>query len=282
MRWLKQSALVLALLALSGCSSGLSFSQITLSSSETANPTQVDEAYQTDLYTDVLSRYVDASGLVNYTNLQADRTTLDQFNASLGAVTVETYEAWDEAQKIAFLVNAYNSFTLQSIIDQTPLKSSIRDISGVWRGRKWAIAQQSKTLDEIEHQILRKEFNEPRIHAALVCAAISCPPLRGEVYTADRLDAQLDDQVEQWLNGPHGLRIDREAGRVYISAIFDWFGEDWIPTYGTDTGFTGNAKERAVLNFISQYLEAGDRDYLQSGDYDLKYLDYDWALNTQP
>ncbi|MGF1495715.1 MAG: DUF547 domain-containing protein [Elainellaceae cyanobacterium] len=270
------------LFALSGCAGGLSFSQVIPTSSEVANSVQVDEAYQTDVYGDVLDRYVDASGLVDYTSLQNNREALDRFNASLGVVTTETYEGWDEAQQIAFLVNAYNSFTLQSIIDQTPLKSSIRDIPGVWRGRRWAIANQSKTLDEIEHQILRKEFNEPRIHAALVCAAQSCPPLRGEVYTGDQLDAQLDSQVQQWLDGPHGLRIDREAGQVHISAIFDWFGEDWIPTYGTDTGFTGNESERAVLNFVSQYVSPSDRDYLQSGDYDLKYLDYDWSLNAQP
>ena len=247
---------------------------------QTANQSAITP-YDLETYGEALAQYVNDQGLVNYEALQGDRAALDQFNASLNEVLPSTYDSWNDSEKIAFLVNAYNSLTLKSIIDQNPLKSSIRDIPGVWRIRKHSVIGDFKTLDAIEHSILRKEVNEPRIHAALVCAALSCPPLRNEPFTGEALDAQLDDQVTQWLTGEHGLKIDREAGIVSISSIFDWFGEDWKPSYGTNEGFTGSDNQKAVLNFITNYVSEEDAAYLRSGDYRLKYLDYDWSLNKQ-
>jgi len=235
--------------------------------------------YQT--YNNVLKTYVSDRGLVNYQKLQTNRQKLDQFNQSLAKVNTATYDSWSEPEKLAFLMNAYNSFTLQSIIDQSPLKKSIRDISGVWKRRKFAIAGLEKTLDNIEHDIIRKEFNEPRIHMALVCAAMSCPILRNEAYTAANLDAQLDDQTIKFINSSQGFRIDREKKIVYLSSIYKWYGQDWIPNYGIDNKFAGNRKEKAVLNFISQYLSSQDRQYLEQGNYKVSYLNYDWSLNKQ-
>ncbi|NEQ12022.1 MAG: DUF547 domain-containing protein, partial [Moorea sp. SIO4E2] len=234
-----------------------------------------------DDYATVLKNHVNNKALVNYQKLQQNPEQLETFNASLGAVEPSTYQSWDEAEKIAFLINAYNSFTLESIIDQNPLKKSIRDIKGVWKGREFNITGESKTLDNIEHKTLRAEFNEPRIHMALVCAAISCPPLRNEPYTGEKIDQQLDDQTQNFLVSPHGFRIDRQEGSVYLSSIFKWFGEDWKKTYGVDDKFTGNANQRAVLNFISNYLSPEDQEYLERGNYKIKYLNYDWSLNKQ-
>jgi hypothetical protein len=275
------AATVVGAIALVGCSELRPSAQ---SESQTETSAQVSsEPFTYDAYAEVLDLYVDEQGLVDYKALQANRQLLDDFNASIGAVSPATYESWNEAEQIAFLINAYNAFTLESIIDQDPLKDSIRDIPGVWRIRSFKIAGQEKTLDNIEHQTLRSQFNEPRIHAALVCAAISCPPLRPEPYTAENLDAQLDDQVEQWLaNADSGFKIDRENNQVYVSSIFDWFGEDWLTSYSVDQGFTGSDKEKAVLNFISDYVDAEDREYLAAGDYNIGLLDYDWSLNIQP
>ena len=275
------SALLPVVMVLGGCSvvsapqSGSTSNAVQQTANQQVTP------YDLDLYADVLNNYVDEQGWVDYEGLQADRAALDQFNASLDAVSMETYESWTEPEQIAFLVNAYNSLTLKSIIDQQPLKSSIRDIPGVWRIRKHPILGNTKTLDAIEHSILRKDFNEPRIHAALVCAALSCPPLRNEPYTGENLDDQLDDQVVQWLEGEHGIAIDQANKTVAISSIFEWFGEDWKPSFGTDDGFTGSANQKAVLNFISNYLSDEEAAYLESGDYKLNYLYYDWALNRQ-
>lgn len=229
----------------------------------------------------VLEVYVDDQGLVDYDALQTNRQSLDAFNASLWLTEPETYERWTEDQQIAFLINAYNSLTLASIIDQPSITDSIRDIPGVWRSNRHRILQGEQTLNNIEHDILRVDFNEPRIHAALVCAALSCPYLRTEPYTGENLDAQLDDQVRVFLSRSEAFEIDRENGEVRLSAIFDWFGQDWVPSFATDEGFTGSANERAVLNFISGYLSEEERAYLQTGDYAIRYTHYDWSLNRQ-
>ena len=268
--------LISAIALLSGCTSAASLPQ---SSPQPALTAMADALSYQD-YNTVLRTYVNASGMVNYAALQANPQPLKDFVARLGAVPPDAYATWSEQDKIAFLLNAYNAITLESIIDQKPLKNSIRDIFGVWNLKTHKVAGQDRTLDDIEHQILRKEFNEPRIHAALVCAARSCPPLRQEPYTGEKLDAQLDDQVRQWLAGAHGIKIDRSENRVLISQIFKWFGEDWLRSYRTDQ-FVGNEKERSVLNFISNYVSPEDKDYLLQGKYSLGYLDYSWALNRQ-
>ena len=239
------------------------------------------QPFSYDDYGNVLANYVNDRGLVNYEALQGDRVQLDNFNTRLAAVTPETYAAWTENEQLAFWINAYNSLTLQSIIDQNPLKESIRDIPGVWKRRKFSIAGEAKTLDNIEHDTIRVDFNEPRIHVALVCAAISCPILLNEPYQAETLDEQLDEQVRQFIVSPHGFRIDRSEGRVYLSSIFKWYGQDWEPDYEIDDKFAGNSKQRAVLNFLSSYLNEDDRKYLEVGDYKVRYLDYDWSLNKQ-
>lgn len=277
-----QLLLVLPLAALlSNCSAVLN-SRSPAPTPSAESPIATPSPFRYDPYAEVLDQYVDQEGLVDYVGLQADAEGLKTFNQSIGAVPAATYDAWSDAEKMAFLINAYNSFTLESIIDQKPLKASIRDIPGVWRVRRFQVAGQSKTLDDIEHNTLRPVFQDPRVHAALNCTAISCPVLRQEPYTAEKLDAQLEEQVRRWLASPYGVQIDRAANQVRISQIFDWFGEDWIAKYGVDEGFVGNDKQRATLNFISQYASDADRAYLQQGDYNLSYLDYDWTLNQQP
>lgn len=234
-----------------------------------------------DALDQVLGTYVSDEGLVDYSALQSDRATLDAYNASIGLVEKATFEQWPEEQQIAYLINAYNSLTLKSIINESPIKDSIKDILGVWKVRRHPLMQRQVTLDGIEHEMLRVDYTEPRIHMALVCAALSCPPLRPEAYRGDQLNAQLDNQVEIFLNRDDGFKIDRDNKEVRLSSIFKWFGEDWVPQYATDTGFTGNAKERAVLNFISRYLDEEDREYLKAGDYKVTYAFYDWSLNRQ-
>lgn len=271
--------LIGAIVLLSSCASPPPLaegnSQTTQMTAASATPLDYED------YGTILRTYVNADGLVNYAALQANPKPLKDFVAKLGAVSPATYGAWSEQEKIAFLINAYNAITLESIIDQNPLKNSIKEIWGVWNLKNHTIVGQSRTLDNIEHQILRKEFNEPRIHAALVCAAISCPPLRQEPYVGEKLNQQLDDQVRKWLSGTQGLKIDRAQNRVLISSIFKWFGEDWQKTYSANDKFVGNNQERSVLNFVSNYVSPEDQKYLAQGNYKLDYLNYDWSLNKQ-
>ena len=240
-----------------------------------------------------LHAHVDDEGMVNYRALKADRGTLDVFVDALGPLDPAVFDTWTDGEKIAFWINAYNGLTLKAIIDHYPIKpsfvaslrfpkNSIRQIPGVWDTLKFRVMGRDMTLDGIEHANLRRHFNEPRIHMALVCAAMGCPPLRNEPYASDRLDSQLDDQTRRFLSDPLKFRIDRESGRVYLSSIFKWFGDDFVRTYGIDDKFTGHKRaDRSVLNFIGKYLDERDREYLSTGEYKIEYLDYDWSLNEQ-
>lgn len=241
----------------------------------------------------LLQAYVDDEGMVKYGALEADRAKLDAFAGAIGSLDPAVFDTWADNEKIVFWINAYNGLTLKAIIDHYPIKpsfiaslrfpkNSIRQIPGVWEKLKFRVMGREMTLDEIEHANLRRNFNEPRIHMALVCAAMGCPPLRNEPYANDRLDSQLDDQTRRFLSDPLKFRIDREGGRVYLSSIFKWFGGDFVKTHGVDDAFAKHSRaDRAVLNFISRYLDEADSGYLSTREYAIEYLDYDWSLNEQ-
>ena len=252
-----------------------------------------DGGFSYEGYAAVLERFVNDEGMVDYAGLKADSASLGDFLEAVGKLDRTEYEGWDDTSKIAFWINAYNALTLDAIIDHYPIKASfarsliypknsIRQIPGVWDDLKWSVMGEKMTLNGIEHQTLRADFNEPRIHVALVCAAMGCPPLRNEPYVGERLDEQLDDQSRRFLSNPAKFRIDREDGTLHLSPIFKWFGEDFVQTYGTDDKFEWyGGEERAVVNFIAGYLSADDRDYLESTKPAIKYLDYDWSLNEE-
>jgi hypothetical protein len=246
-----------------------------------------------DDYAAVLSADVNGDGMVDYRALKANRAQLDAFARSLAALQPQVYNGWTDPQKIAFWINAYNGLTLKVIIDHYPIKSSffaslrfprnsIRQISGVWDEITFTVMGKPMTLEEIEHGTLRKQFHEPRIHVALVCAAMGCPPLLNEPYVAEKLDEQFAGRAKLFLGNGRKFRIDRRKGDVYLSPIFKWSGDDFVAVYGTDARFRGHSDaERAVLNFVAPFLSEADRRYLETGDYDVSYLDYDWSLNEQ-
>lgn len=244
-------------------------------------------------YTMALGNYVDDAGLVNYAGLKANPTDLNAYLTSVANFSPDAFEELNESDRIAFWCNAYNAYTLKAIIDHFPIKSSffrslthpknsIRQIAGVWDKLRWPVMGERITLDTIEHETLRVHFDEPRIHAALVCAAMSCPPLRNEPYDGDRLDEQLNEQMANYLSDPDRFRIDRENNVVYLSSILEWYGEDFVKSYGVDAGFGGlGPVERAVLNALTSHVSDDDAEYLRTSEYGVRYLDYDWSLNEQ-
>lgn len=183
-------------------------------------------AFSYDEYATVLATYCNNRGMVNYRGLKAKRGPLGRFVASVGRLSRKTYDAWPNKDKIAFWLNLYNAFTLQAIIDNYPIKGSwlsrkrfgpqsIRHIDGVWDTLEFRVMGRPMTLNDIEHETLRKHFNEPRIHFGLVCASIGCPQLHNEPYLGEKLDAQLDDQVKVFLAAPSKFHIDRQhTGRL--------------------------------------------------------------------
>jgi hypothetical protein len=254
----------------------------------TNRTTPADEAYA-----DLLTKHASPKGMVDYKALKANRQELDHYVRSLAGLDPKAYEEWSDEEKIAFWINAYNGLTLKVIIDHYPIKTggliaslrfpeaSIRQIPGVWDRIRHVVMGQPMTLDEIEHEVLRKRFDEPRIHMALVCAAMGCPPLRNEPYAGGRLDAQLNDQTRMFLSDPDKFRIDRRANRVYLSSIFKWFDEDFARKYATSEFQQVSAGLRPVLNFISRHVDPEDARYLKDQSYSVNYLDYDWSLNEE-
>jgi hypothetical protein len=238
--------------------------------------------------------YVDVQGNVDYEGLKANRGDLDAFIRSLADVETSRIAAWPESERIAFWINAYNAITLQRIIDRYPPNdngsalnpqfpaNSIRQIDGVWDRLTTRVAGRDMTLDYIEHEILRKEFQEPRIHAALVCAGKGCPPLRTEAFRGDRLSLQLDDQSRRFLGVPDRFSIDLENKVVRLSSILKWYAADFTGAYAASSSLRGHsAAERAALAYVSQYVSAEDAEFIRTQSYRVEFLDYDWSLNER-
>jgi len=223
----------------------------------------------------LLRQHVDDHGMVDYDAF--DRSpAFKAYLAALGAVDPERLER-DEA--LALWINAYNAYTIE-LINRHGERRSIRNInrtlgiirgSGPWSEPMATVGGTDYTLDQIEHEIIRPRFAEPRIHFALVCAAIGCPPLRREAYTGARLEAQLDDQARRFLlRSPEKNRIDVRSRTLHLSRIFEWYGEDF-----------GEGRQ-AVGAYVAKYLPPGpERDLLHGGKYRIRYTDYDWSLNVR-
>ncbi|MGB7291342.1 MAG: DUF547 domain-containing protein [Thermodesulfobacteriota bacterium] len=231
---------------------------------------------------------------VDYKGIMKSSDKLNAYLRQLGSVGETSYENWSEEQKLAFWINAYNAFTIKAIVDNYPIKrgftvkglfvpsNSILQIPGVWSDLKFRAVGRLVTLEEIEHEILRKQFSEPRIHFAINCASKGCPDLRSEAYRPDIIYRQLESQAIDFINDPvKGVIIDRENNRVRLSKIFKWFGEDFIKNYGNTEMFSGrNEKENAVLSVVVRYLQDEDKkEFVRGNNFKISYLSYDWSLN---
>lgn len=252
-----------------------------------ASPREPAGTFDYSSYAEVLRSFVSEAGLVDYAALAQRREPLDRFVSQLAAVDPRQLEQSPKPAQLAFWINAYNALTLRVVLDHYPIRAgffrsllypanSIRQIPGVWDEIRFTVAGRERTLDEIEHQILRRRFHEPRIHFALVCAALGCPPLRREPYEERRLEEQLDDQVRRFLTDPRKFQWDEERRMLRISPIFRWFEEDFSGACPE-----GGGGRSAVLCFLQRYLPASQRRLLSSSSLRIEYLDYDWSLNDQ-
>jgi hypothetical protein len=216
----------------------------------------------------LVSAYVDEFGRVAYARLQErDESALVDY---LDALAAADPNGWPEAEQLAFWINAYNAGIVSAVLQGESAESLIGrgKLFKLW---KFDVAGKRRTLDEIEHKILRKRFAEPRIHFAIVCASTSCPTLRTEAYVAARLDLQLEEQARAFLNDPSRNRFDRAAGTAALSKIFDWFEGDF-------------ERDGGLLHFVARYVDdaATGRWLRTADDIDVEHLDYDWTLNVQP
>jgi hypothetical protein len=229
----------------------------------------------------VLLRGGQASQL-RYAGMAADRAALKAYLASLSAVGADGFAAWSKPQQMAFLINAYNAFTVELILTKYPDLGSIKDLGNLlrspWKPAWIPLLGQTLSLDDIEHGRLRAKgrYDDPRIHFAVNCASIGCPMLREEAYVAERLDAQLDEQARRFLADRTRNRWDAAKGRLLVSKIFDWYGDDFRQ---------GHQGITSVPAFFARHADLladapADRARIRAGSgFDIGFLDYDWALN---
>ncbi|MEW6297572.1 MAG: DUF547 domain-containing protein [Thermodesulfobacteriota bacterium] len=212
----------------------------------------------------LLKKYVDDNGRVAYRELRAqDRATLARYLDVLAQARVE---GMTENEEKAFWINAYNAAIVNGVLNGLTAEGVLAR-QRFFRWYTVRVAGQGRSPDEIEHQILRKKFSDPRIHFALVCASTSCPKLRREAYVAERLDQQLDEAARAFINDPTRNHI--AAQRVALSMIFRWFAEDFVNAAGS------------VPDFVARFVDAEKRAVLHARKDDLAYLEYDWTLNAQ-
>lgn len=244
-------------------------------------------------YREILKNYVDPQGMVDYDGLKTHREKLDHAVEAVGKLDPAVFDGWTSKDKVAFYLNAYNLLVLQTVVDNYPIKpkgpfgnaktAGIKDITGALNRVKHEVMGQSMTLDHIEHDILRRQFDEPRVLFALVPASKGGAVLRTEPYEGNRLEEELDVQAHRFLADAAKFKIDEAKRKVFLSPIFSMYGSDFIGKYGPQSPFKGyTPKASADLHFISRHLMAAERRPLLRGKFKVEYLGYDWSLNEQP
>ena len=220
-----------------------------------------------EIFNKLLQQHVSADGKVNYKGFIQDSVEFNKY-LDLLSNNFPDQETWSEQEQIAYWINAYNAFTIKLIIKHYPVKS-IKDIkrgivfvNTVWDMKFFKLGGQEFDLNKIEHGILRKDFEEPRIHFAVNCASESCPNLRNEAFMADKLEQQLEEQANDFIN-KSGKNIIQDAYTAHLSKIFSWFTGD----------FTKNG---SLIDFINKYATTK-----LNADAAIDYLDYSWKLNDQ-
>jgi hypothetical protein len=245
----------------------------------TARPFDRDHAAWTRLLTaHVHWNVAGTASTVDYAGFAHDRAALDAYRTALGAVGEGEFAAWPAPDRLAFLINAYNANTIALVLGRYPDLTSIKDLGGFftspWKQRFVELRGAVRTLDEIEHGMIRGDVGagEPRVHFALNCASIGCPALRPEAYRGAALAGQLADQARRFLADHTRNRFDAASDRLAVSKIFDWYGSDFERAAGS------------VARFLAPYASdlADDervRERIAAAAVPIAFLDYDWRLN---
>ncbi|MDM7943391.1 MAG: DUF547 domain-containing protein [Hydrogenophaga sp.] len=221
---------------------------------------------------------------VRYAGFAQDRGALTAYLSSLSAITEDAFSTFSPAQRQAFLINAYNAFTVELILTKYPDLTSIKALgsllSSPWKPTWIALLGRKVSLDDIEHGMLRKRgvYDDPRVHFAVNCASIGCPMLREEAFEASRIDAQLEEQTNRFMADRTRNRFDETRGRLQLSRIFDWYADDF------KRGDRGITSLQAFAGLHAERLSdsPAGRERLRSGRFDIAFLDYDWSLNSVP
>ena len=219
-----------------------------------------------ETFDELLKKHVKGD-LIDYSALKGDSAALKMYLDSLADVVVKNCSR-DEL--LALYINAYNAATLHLILEHYPGIASIKDIPADtrWNAKRWKIAGETLSLSDVEHQVLRNRFAEPRIHFAINCASLSCPPLRSEAYTAARLEKQLQAQAEHMHRGFGGAHWNAATRTLNLSRIYDWYEGDFT------------RKGETLATYAAKFMEPDAAKQVRTTDPKIKFQEYDWSLNN--
>ncbi|MBT3342491.1 MAG: DUF547 domain-containing protein [Gemmatimonadetes bacterium] len=261
---------------------------------ESGGPADLAGEYTHDLMNQVHGQFVDTRGRVDYAGLQVDPGALDRYYSLIATHTPDTdpHLFPNEASRLAFWINAYNAAVLKTVITHYPIQS-VSDVkppplinllsaqSGFFYFQRLIFGGETMNLYDLEHEIIRGRFPDPRIHFAINCASLGCPKLPQEAFTTDRLDQQLQREATEFLNEERNLRIDDATRTVHLSSILSWYADDFLGwlhlTYPDMTDPT-------LLDYARLYVSGERRaavDRAREGGYDVVITPYDWRLNDQ-
>jgi hypothetical protein len=220
---------------------------------------------------------------VAYKGFQADRAELKKVLDGFSALTKADYEKLKKEDKLAFLINAYNAYTVELILTKYPDLKSIRDIGNLvtktWRIKFFNLLGEERHLDNVEHDMIRAPgaFDDPRIHMAVVCASVGCPALRPDAFVGGTLDATLEDSVKRFLKDKSRNRFNATNGKLEVSKIFDWYKGDF------EKGLKGVTSREQFFGKYADLLaaDAAGQQILKDGKASISFLDYDWSLNDK-
>ncbi|MBE9110987.1 DUF547 domain-containing protein [Nodosilinea sp. LEGE 07298] len=220
----------------------------------------------------LLQTYVDDQGRVDYARWQ--QQALPELDAWLTSLP-NTLDGLVTEDSLALLINLYNALTIQQVLKHYPIDSILPKVLGLpnwlafWRffnRSLYTLDGQAVSLNNVEHDRLRPQFKEPRIHFAVVCASVGCPILRNEAYWPDIVEAQLETDAHRFIHNHDKVRYDTEAGVLYCSKIFKWYGQDFLRS------------APSIPEYIGTYLPSNPP---LSPLTEVRYLPYDWSLNQQ-
>lgn len=216
-----------------------------------------------------------------YAGFQQDRPALKAYLDTLSAVPRAEFEGWASPQRMAFLINAYNAYTVELILSKYPDLQSIKDLGDLlqspWKKKFLQLLGEPTSLDNVEQDTLRKRgaYDDPRIHFALNCASVGCPMLREEAFLGERIDAQLDNQAERFMSDRSRNRYNAATGRLEVSKIFDWYADDFkLGHKGIVSALAFYARYAAKLSDVP-----AEQEKIRAQNASVSYLAYDWRLN---
>jgi hypothetical protein len=224
---------------------------------------QVRETTMHGPFDRLLKAHVDEHGFIDYEAIAADRADLDAYLKMLAEVDLGELRG---SERFATLINAYNAFMIDLVLQEWPVENITADIDNPFKSKRWTLGGKEMSLDDVEHATMRTEFDDPRLHWAVVCGAFSCPKLRNEAYVGSRLDRQLHDQAVYVHNGPRFVQYDG-GDTIKLTKLYLWYAGD----------FEGGN----VLEYVARYRPDVRAALDEGRQIKVEFIDYSWDVNDQ-